>query len=236
MLVSTTHRTSHPEIMDDLDLKGEELRLTLLKIGKINRFLGGNRLTRKGVQQLLRKEYLFDSVSILDVGCGNGDMLRKLADFGIRNKLNLELIGVDANAFIVSNAQNLSVDYPNIRFYCLNVFDESFKELKCDISLCTLTLHHFKNDEIVELLGVFKQNSRLGFVVNDLHRNKVAYYLFKLICFVFRFNEMSRKDGLVSILRGFKKEELVAFSEKLNLKNYSIRWKWAFRYQWIVEK
>jgi hypothetical protein len=47
---------------------------------------------------------------------------------------------------------------------------------------------------------------------------------------------MSREDGLTSILRGFKKEELIQFSEKLSFKNYKIHWKWAFRYQWIISK
>jgi heme/copper-type cytochrome/quinol oxidase subunit 2 len=46
---------------------------------------------------------------------------------------------------------------------------------------------------------------------------------------------MSREDGLVSILRGFKKEELVAFSKQLQLNNFAIQWKWAFRYQWIIK-
>ena len=47
---------------------------------------------------------------------------------------------------------------------------------------------------------------------------------------------MTRKDGLTSILRGFKKEELIQFSKKLKLKNYKIEWKWAFRYQWVVKR
>ena len=102
--------------------------------------------------------------------------------------------------------------------------------------LCTLTLHHFKKNEIIKLLTVFSKNSKIGFVVNDLHRNAIAYYLFQVLCFVFRMNKMSREDGLTSILRGFKKEELIAFSENLRFKKYSIQWKWAFRYQWIVEK
>ena len=45
---------------------------------------------------------------------------------------------------------------------------------------------------------------------------------------------MSKEDGLVSILRGFKKPELQQFSKILNFKNYTIEWKWAFRYQWII--
>ncbi|RZK55789.1 MAG: methyltransferase, partial [Pedobacter sp.] len=66
-------------------------------------------------------------------------------------------------------------------------------------------------------------------------RNKMAYYLFKALCFVFGLNDMSREDGLVSILRGFKKADLLAYSKALKLKYFSIKWKWAFRYQWIIK-
>jgi len=102
--------------------------------------------------------------------------------------------------------------------------------------LCTLTLHHFKEDEILKLIAIFNSKARIGIVINDLHRSPIAYRLFQVLCFVFQLNKMSRDDGLVSILRGFKKKELVTFSKKLNLKNYTVRWKWAFRYQWIISK
>ena len=236
MFVKTRYRTDVPEIMDDFDLKGEVLKSALDKIAQINQFLGGNRLTLKGVELLLKKTSNQSLITIVDVGCGNGDMLRRLADFGISNNLNLKLIGIDANPFTVNYAKDLSVKYSNITYQCEDVFSESFSDVKFDIILCTLTLHHFKNDEILKLLKLFDRNSSLGFVVNDLHRNMLAYRLFQLLCFVFRLNEMSREDGLISILRGFKKRELIAFSEKLRFKKYSIRWKWAFRYQWIVEK
>lgn len=236
MFVNTKHRTDDPEIMDDFDLKGDVLIKTLNKIARINQFLGGNRLTLKGVKKLLENEDYSDLVTIVDVGCGNGDILRRLAELGILNNWNLKLIGVDANAFTIKYASGLSEKYSNISYLCEDIFNESFSKVKYDIVLCTLTLHHFKNEQILELLTLFKKNSRLGFVVNDLQRNVVAYRLFQMLCFVFRINEMARKDGLVSILRGFKKEELIAFSEKLNFKKYSVQWKWAFRYQWIVEK
>jgi hypothetical protein len=98
-----------------------------------------------------------------------------------------------------------------------------------------LTLHHFSDEEIVELLTVFKANARIGIIINDLHRSKIAYRLFQMICFVFQLNNMSKQDGLTSILRGFKKEELFQYSKKMQFKNFTIRWKWAFRYQWIVD-
>jgi hypothetical protein len=99
-----------------------------------------------------------------------------------------------------------------------------------------LTLHHFKDNEIIKILSVFNANAAVGIVVNDLQRSVISYRLFQVVCFVFRLNTMSREDGLTSILRGFKKQELIQFSNKLNLKKYTIQWRWAFRYQWIIKK
>lgn len=235
-MIQTKYRTEEAEIMDDFALEGEILRDALDKIASINQLLGGNALTLKGVQKLLKSTASEKEIVIVDVGCGNGDMLRSLADFGKENNFNFRLIGIDANAFTINHAQNLSKNYSNISYECLDIFSPSFVEIKCDIVLCTLTLHHFKDQEIERLLAVFYEQARLGVVINDLHRSAVAYRLFQALCFVFQLNAMSREDGLTSILRGFKKEDLEEFSKKLNFKNDTIRWKWAFRYQWIITK
>jgi 2-polyprenyl-3-methyl-5-hydroxy-6-metoxy-1,4-benzoquinol methylase len=236
MFINTKYRSNDSEIMDDFALEGEVLREALDKIAKINQLLGGNKLTLQGVQELIVKIPKATEISIVDVGCGNGDMLRTLANFGLKNNLNFRLIGIDANNYTINHAQKLSENYSNISYRCEDIFDKAFAEIKYDIVLCTLTLHHFKEDEILSLLTVFDANSRIGIVINDLQRSAVAYRLFQVLCFVFRLNAMSREDGLVSILRGFKKEDLVRFSKKLNLTHYKIQWKWAFRYQWIIEK
>lgn len=234
MFIDTKYRTNEPEIMDDFSLEGEELRDALDKIAKINQLLGGNKLTLNGLKNLLPQNNKTQSITIVDVGCGNGDMLRKIADYGSENGYNFNLIGVDANAFTVNHAIKLSANYKNITYLCEDIFIMDFKKLNCDLFLCTLTLHHFKDNEIVQMLRTFKENSNLGMVINDLQRSATAYRLFQLLCVTFQLNSMSREDGLVSILRGFKKQELIAFSEKLNFKNYTIQWKWAFRYQWII--
>ncbi|MFE3848510.1 methyltransferase domain-containing protein [Flavobacterium sp. LB3P45] len=236
MLINTKYRTDEPETMDDFAMKGEILRDALDKIAKINQLLGGNQLTLLGVQELIKNIPKTTTIKIVDVGCGNGDMLRTLADYGLKAKLDFQLIGIDANNFTVNHAKQLSENYPNISYQCEDIFDKHFEELKYDIVLCTLTLHHFKDNEIVNLLNVFNANSTMGIVVNDLQRSAIAYRLFQVICFVFRLNKMSRDDGLISILRGFKKVELVNFSKEINFNNYKIQWKWAFRYQWIISK
>lgn len=234
MSINTTYRTNQPEIMDDFDLKGNILKDALDKIAKINQLLGGNKLTLEGVKNILKQNEIHKKISIVDVGCGNGDMLRTLADYLEENGIKCKLIGIDANKFAVNYARKLSIHYPNIKYRCEDIFDAEFEKLEYDIVLCTLTLHHFKDAEIVRLLKVFKANAKMGIVINDLQRSPISYRLFQVLCFVFRLNDMSREDGLVSILRGFKKPELEAFSRKLRFKKYSIEWKWAFRYQWII--
>ena len=236
MFLNTKLRTNKYEEMDDFSMKGEILRDALDKIANINQLLGGNRLTLCGVQKLIRNISNKEIITILDVGCGNGDMLRKLAHYGYKNNLNFQLIGIDANNFTINHAKQLSENYSNISFFCHDIFEESFRELKYDIVLCTLTLHHFKENQIINLLNVFYTNSKIGIIINDLHRNAIAYRLFQVICFVFNLNKMSRDDGLISILRGFTKKELINYSNELKFKNYNIQWKWAFRYEWIISK
>ena len=236
MSINTKYRTSNPEIMDDFNMEGEELRDALDKISRINHLLGGNKLTLDGVKDLLKHQDKSNEITIVDVGCGNGDMLRSLANYATKENIKLRLIGIDANNYTIKYANQLSSNYVNIEYRCQDIFDKLFLELKYDIVLCTLTLHHFSNEEIIKLLTVFKNNSKTGIVINDLQRSSIAYRLFQLVCFVFRLNKMTREDGLTSILRGFKKKELVEFSEELKFKKYKINWRWAFRYQWIISK
>lgn len=236
MAINTQYRTQETEIMDDFSLQGEELRDALDQIARINQLLGGNKTTLHGIKKLLNQSDKNKTISIADIGCGNGDMLRMLAKFGQKNKLNFKLIGIDANDFTINYAKTLSTEYSNIEYKCVDIFSEDFKVLKYDIILCTLTLHHFSNEEILNIITIFNNNAKNGIIINDLHRSKTAYRLFELICFVFNLNRMSREDGLVSILRGFKKNELEEFSKKTNLQNYTINWKWAFRYQWLITK
>jgi 2-polyprenyl-3-methyl-5-hydroxy-6-metoxy-1,4-benzoquinol methylase len=233
-MVDTRFRSDAPEIMDDFSMEGEILRDALDKIARINTLLGGNKVTLDGVKSLIKGLPKDRVISILDVGCGNGDLLRTLAEYGERKGLNFDLEGVDANAFTINHARSLSTNYVNISYSCKDIFIHDLERDGYDIILCTLTLHHFKDPELLTLMQYFKEVSRLGIVINDLHRSALAYYLFKALCYVFGLNNMSREDGLVSILRGFKKKDLITYSKKLKFNRYSVRWKWAFRYQWVI--
>jgi len=215
-------------------MQGELLRKTLDKLAEINRWLGGNSVTLNGLKKLLKNVPKNQSLTIVDIGCGNGDMLRRVADYGKKEGYALKLIGIDANEFTVDYAKKLSRNYAEINYFHQSVFSNEFKKLSYDIVLSTLFLHHFTEKEISHLLSSVLKKANIGVIINDLHRHPIAYYLFKLVCLAIN-NPMIKKDGLISILSSFKKEDLKRISKKINCKS-SIQWKWAFRYQWIIQK
>ncbi len=232
LFIDTTYRSDATEIMDDFSMKGELLRDTLDKLGKINKWLGGNRITLKGIAQLLNRQPKDKIYTIIDLGCGHGDILRLVADYGRENNYRLKLIGIDANQDAIDYANELSEKYEEVTFKTLDIFSNEFQKLDYDIALSTLFLHHFSEDEILSLLRTVSNNANLGVVINDLHRSNVAYTLFKLLSLTIS-NPMIVQDGLTSILRAFKRQELESLSDQLQLKS-QIRWKWAFRYQWLI--
>jgi 2-polyprenyl-3-methyl-5-hydroxy-6-metoxy-1,4-benzoquinol methylase len=234
MPIDTKYRSSAPEIMDDFNMQGDILTDALDKIASINKLLGGNKATLDGIKALLKNKNLKGKIQLIDVGCGNGAMLRMLADYGKKYKLDFELKGIDANKCTIEHAKSLSLAYSNISYQTSDIFDKTSAET-CDIMLYTLTLHHFTDADIIRLLKIHKKVVRLGIVVNDLERSALAYRLFKALCYAFKLNDMSREDGLVSILRGFKKADFLRYEKELNLSSAYIKWKWAFRYLWLIK-
>lgn len=233
-LVNTTYRTENREIMDDFLIGGSMLDDALGKLATINKVLGGNVVTLNGLKILLKNQSKNKPITIIDLGCGGGDILRTIAKFGKKEGYNFQLVGLDANKNATNYAAALSADFENIRFVNVDVFSDEFKTMSYDIVITTLFLHHFKEAQLLQLLQHILKTATAGVVVNDLHRHRLAYYLFKFITIPVK-NKMIIEDGLTSVLRGFKRNELVNLSKQLNV-SYQLKWKWAFRYQWILRK
>lgn len=233
-LIDTSKRKMEAEQMDDFTVQGDLLTETLDQLARINRYLGGNQVTMNGLKKILKDHPVDKPLTIVDMGCGNGDVLRCIAEYGKKGGYDFRLIGIDANAHTVDYARKLSGNYKELSFQQLDVFSEEFQKLEYDLVLATLFLHHFSEEEIVTLLQSVMKTATVGMVVNDLHRNALAYFLFRLLGLFIR-NPMTREDGLISIRKAFKREDLENMSKKINAKS-SIQWKWAFRYQWIIKK
>ena len=162
LFLNTTYRSDDIELMDDFSLKGDLLRDTLDKLGKINKWLGGNRVTLQGVKKMLKHQPKDTTYTIIDLGCGHGDMLRVIAKYGRNNNFNFKLIGIDANPDAIQYAEELSLEYPEVSFKNVDIFSEEFQQLQFDIALATLFLHHFKDHEILSLLDNLSKKAQLG--------------------------------------------------------------------------
>ncbi len=228
------HRSSGQEIMDDLSCSGEVVHQTLRELEVINRWLGGNHVTIDGLSLLLKDVPNSQPITIVDWGCGGGDMLMRVAAWGKTKKLNFQLIGIDANPNIVEFARHNCSDHPEIQFETANVFSSEFQKRKYDIVLATLFTHHFSDNELVTLLKNTSRNVRRGIVINDIHRHWFAYGSILWLTRLFSRSAMVRFDAPLSVLRAFKRGEWEDLLIKSGLRNYTIRWKWAFRWQVLI--
>ncbi len=231
------YRSEEEEIIDDFSLSGEIIENTFNTIESINYWLGGNSLLKHGVKIILERS--FDrpdkkAIKLLDLGCGSGDGLRALAAWARKSGQPLRLIGVDANDFVVAYARKKSKHMPEISYLSLNIFDPALNYKHIDIVTCNLFLHHFSEQQQLEILQRCVAEGVKAILINDLHRHWLAHFLFNIICRIFRAPEIARKDGLLSIRKGFRRRELEALVQQLGDHEYRLKWKWAFRYQLLL--
>lgn len=232
---SSKYRSKQVEILDNLELKGSEMEAMLVDLKTVNKLLGGHKVTLSGIETLLQSIPKDKLVTIVDIGCGDGDMLRKIADFSKKKKYSLSLIGIDANPHILKKAKDRSKAYPEITFKHHNILDEHAVS-HFDIALCTLFLHHFTQEEGQLILEKLCQDAKVGVVVNDLQRNRLAFWLFRVFSSIFIKTAIAKHDGLVSIARAFKRNELEIIAASCRSVQYTLKKKWAFRWQLVVKK
>lgn len=226
------HRSVETEIMDDLDIHGEVIDQTLKELDTINRRLGGNAISLSSFKKLLKNH---DVKSLADLGCGGGDIMMGMAKIAQSAKSKISFIGIDANPHIVDYAKRNCKDWTNIDFQSINIFEKEFKSQKYDIIHCCLFLHHFTEVQLVDLFRSFKDQARVAIIVNDLHRHPLAFYSIKWITRFFSKSYMVRNDAAVSVARGFTRSELVSTLSQAGISNYTLRWRWAFRWQLVVD-
>jgi len=229
-------RSAQRELMDDLTLATDALRQNLRELEVTNRLLGGNGVTLGGIQRIFNFQFsiLNFQFSIADLGCGGGDMLRLMADFFRKKGVSAALTGIDANAFMLDYARERTADFPEISYRQLNVFSEEFSKTSFDVVTMTLFCHHFTDEQLVELFTTLRRQTRLGVVINDLHRHPVAYYAIWALAALLRTSHLYRHDARLSVARAFRRDELETLLRRAGFTRFRIRWRWAFRWEVVA--
>ncbi len=234
MLIDLSKRSEQAELMDDFRDTKQNLRLVFADINRVNTILGGSSITINAVVELMQSQPK-DMYTIVDMGCGDGYMLRRLSAYCKKQNIEVRLVGIDLNAQALQLAKEFSSNYDNIEFHHQDILALKSTDFNCDIIMNTLTMHHFLDLDVITFLRKFNQLASIGVVINDLHRSRWAYYLFKVFSLIFIKTKTAKIDGLISISKGFTKSDLIQYSKSLPNSKHHIEWKWAFRYIWIMK-
>jgi len=233
-MIDFSKRSGDAEIMDDLEYAGEMMDRTLGELEVINRWLGGNNVTIDGISKLLKGSKRDRTVHVADLGCGRGDMLVMIDRWAKKQKLDVNLIGIDANQYVIDAARKRLNGFPHIQLHAINILSPAFQGKKFDIVIGTLFYHHFSDEQLISFFSRLKNQANIGFLINDIHRHSLAYYSIKLLTGLFSRSSMVKYDAPLSVLRAFSREELSNILYSAGIKNFAINWKWAFRWQVIV--
>ncbi len=228
-----TIRALDTELMD-LPTAGEiETRHALREIDTINKLLGGYNVIFDALDQL---QWSNKTLTIVDLGCGGGDMLRAIADWALQRKRHVNLIGIDYNPVMTAYAREESIVFPNIHYRTMNVLDERLLDEKADVIINSLFCHHFDQEQLVTLMRRMHQLASQAVIINDIHRHWFAYYSIKVLTALFSRNALVRYDAALSVARSLTRREWQAVLADAGIEKYTLRWMWAFRWQIIIRK
>lgn len=218
-------------MMDDFSLGPEIIDPIMDELEVVNKLLGGYNVFFNAFIRIQIK----DGMSISDWGCGGGDSLRRIAVWARKKNLNIKLIGIDATPAAVEYARSKSMNYPEISYILADVTSDQLHTNQFDVVVSSLFTHHFQDDQWVRLIQKMYECASTAVIVNDLHRHWFAFHSIGVLTSVFSRSEMVKHDSKVSVMRSFKKADILRMLHKAGIKKYTLKWMWAFRWQLIID-
>ena len=225
------HRSTEKELLDGDSIPFEDIRVNMKELDLINARLGGHRITLAGIRSLLNSNTpLSTPLHICEIGCGGGDNLRVVKNYLDRKGIAAVYTGIDLNPHCIAYAESRE-ENAGITFTCSDYKNAVFTS-KPHIIFSSLFCHHFTTTELSAQWQWMKNNTSIGFFVNDLHRHPLAYYSIRWLTRSFSKSYLVKNDAPLSVQRGFHKSELIALQQSVQLGNFLLQWKWAFR--WLL--
>jgi 2-polyprenyl-3-methyl-5-hydroxy-6-metoxy-1,4-benzoquinol methylase len=200
-------RSRQDEQMDAADLDPAVYEQVLHDLARVNRWT----FTAHPVLAFMKRAIAdTKGFRLLDVGFGDGDILRAIARWARRRGIAADLVGVDLNEKSVSAAQaatppDLAIDY--------RAGDYLDQPGPFDFVISSQVTHHMTDDQLLAFLRHMEAEARMGWLICDLHRHGFAHWGYPILARLMRVHRIVREDGQLSIARSFRPaewEELLA--------------------------
>lgn len=229
-MIDLRRRSSAAELMDVEEADLTSLQACLQDLERINRWTGAYRITLRWLDRLHERHEPARLV-VIDVGSGYGDMLRRIAAWGKARGVALDLIGVDLNPQAAAVATRAATPDPAVRYLTADVFDLS-PDLRPDVVVSALFAHHLDDRQVVRFLRWMEASARLGWLINDLHRHALAYWVARWTPVLLRMHRFVRHDAAVSVARAFERRDWERLLQEAGLAGppTMIEWCLPFRY------
>lgn len=195
------------EQMDAADLDPAVYAAILTDLAQVNRWTFAARPTLDFVARAVGAR---DRFTLLDVGFGDGDLLRAVARWASSRGIRAILTGVDLNprsAAIAHTATPCDVPIDYLTGDYRAHVEAAEQHGGFDLIVSSLVAHHMTPDELRSFLRVMEDRARIGWHINDLHRHRFAYLGFPLLARLMRWHPIVREDGQLSIARAFRPAE-----------------------------
>ncbi len=191
-----------PEWMDE-PCSYEDFRECLIDLGQVNRLTLFYRPTLAFLDGLVAATP-HQTLRIVDVGSGGGDMLRRVERWAERRGVQVKLTGIDLNPYAARVARELMPASSAIQWVTGDAF--TYAE-PVDVVLSSLFTHHLEEAEVVRFLAWSEAVARCGWFVNDLCREETPYRLFGMLAKGMRWHRFVQHDGPVSFRRSFREDD-----------------------------
>jgi len=223
-------RSTEPELMDGEHVTAAEFAACLANLARVNTVTLARPPTLRWLERATAGLRPGDSFTLLDVGFGEGDMLRAVHHWATRRGLVPMLSGMDLNprgapAAAAATDAAMQIDYRTGDVFAAALVPPP------DFIISSLVTHHMRDDEVVRFLRWMEATASRGWFVNDLHRHWLAFHGFRLLAWAARWHRFVRHDGPVSVARSFRRSDWVRLlaAAGIDRSRVTLRWLVPFR-------
>jgi 2-polyprenyl-3-methyl-5-hydroxy-6-metoxy-1,4-benzoquinol methylase len=224
-----SRRSMQSELLDIEVVDFVEFHQCLQQLEIVNILSLAYRPTLNWLRETLKSAKPNEIASILDVGSGGGDMLRRIWKFLQRRPSKADLTGVDLNPWSKRSAEQVTAAAMDIHFDTSNIFALDTARKWDFVISCNFT-HHLTDAELVSFIQWMEVRAARGWLINDLHRHWLPYYFIKIVFNMLPFNRLMRSDGPISITRAFTAADWRRLLDDAGVPTATVKWRFPFRY------
>jgi len=199
------------ELLDDPHADPSAVRHELRDIARLNALFGGTQAVVRELEPLFERRKretgnrTRETWTLLDVGAGSGDIARAAVLAARRHGVTLRPVAVELSRTVAHEAHATGLAVLVADGGALPIRPRSV-----DVVLASQVLHHLPHDVAVRWITSFDRLARRAVVLADLRRSGLAMAGVWLASFPLGFRATTRRDAVVSLRRGYTREQFEA--------------------------